>query len=170
MNAAIVWVAQYLLFVLAALVGGLMLSGPARIRWRSITAGVLGLGILGLLIIIAAALHTDPRPFVVNPALHPLFPHAPDNGFPSDHSAAAGLLTALAWRLHTRASAIVAMGAALVATARVEAHVHHLQDVVAGLLLGALAGLIALTIVEAIYPRLRGRRETIADRLVGTDP
>lgn len=150
MDSVIVWVAQYLLFVLAAIVAGLVLTAPRARRWRSAAAGVLGLGVLGVLIVIVAALHTDPRPFVMDHSLHPLFVHAADNGFPSDHCAAAGLLTVLAWRLRAVAGGIVAVGAALIGAARVAAHVHHVQDVVAGLLLGVLAGVIAIAIVEMV--------------------
>lgn len=167
MNFVIVGVAQYLLFALAAVVAGLVCAAPRPVRWRSAAAGVLGLGVVGVLIVIAAALHTDPRPFVENPSVHPLFAHAADNGFPSDHCAMAGLLTALAWRLWAIAGGVVAVGAGLVAAARVVAHVHHVQDVIAGVLLGALAGLVAIAIVEAVHRRLvtkRGNRAVCANR------
>ena len=59
---------------------------------------VVGLTLVGVGIWLAASLHADPRPFVHDPASRALFPHAADNGFPSDHSAAAGLLTALVGR------------------------------------------------------------------------
>lgn len=113
----------------------------------------MSVGVVGVLIIVAAAIHTDPRPFVVDHTLHPLFAHGADNGFPSDHSAAAGVLTVFAWRLRALAGVILTGCAGLVAAARVAAHVHHVQDVVAGLLLGALAAVIAIAIVDAIYSR-----------------
>ena len=52
-------------------------------------ARVVALGIALVLIQLAAAIHTDPRPFVVDPSIKPLFAHAADNGFPSDHAVAA---------------------------------------------------------------------------------
>jgi membrane-associated phospholipid phosphatase len=159
MNSVIVWVAQDLLFVLAVVVAGLVLAAPYGARWRSAAAGVLSVGVVVVLIAIAAALHTDPRPFVVDRALHPLFAHGTDNGFPSDHSAAAGLLTVLAWRLRAFVGGIVAVCAGLVAAARVIAHVHHVQDVVAGLLLGALASLIAIAIVDGFHSLVTARRQ-----------
>jgi undecaprenyl-diphosphatase len=97
-NTLIVLIAQYLLFVLA-LVAGLIWLGldrPGKVRLAA--EAVLGLAVLGLGIRLAGTLHADPRPFVQNPSLHPLFPHPRDNGFPSDHAAAAGLLTALVLR------------------------------------------------------------------------
>lgn len=162
MDSVIIWVAQYLLFVVVVGVAGLVLAAPRRMRWRHAAAGVLGLGVVGVLVVIAAALHTDPRPFVVSPAVHPLFAHAADNGFPSAHSAVAGLLAVLAWRLRAAAGVIMAVSAALIAAARVDAHVHHVQDVVAGLLLGVLAGLVSIVIVEAIHSLRAGRPSRLA--------
>lgn len=159
MNLAVTWAAQYLLFVMAAVVAGSLLTAPRRVWASSVAAGVLGLALVGLFIVVGAAVYSDPRPFVLNPALHPLFPHAADNGFPSDHSAAAGLLTVLAWRLRAAAGAVVGAGAVLVAAARVAAQVHHVQDVVAGLLLGVLAGVAAVAVVHMIQSRRRGAQQ-----------
>lgn len=155
MDAVIVAVAQYLLFVLAAGTAAVVLLAPTWTRWSAVTAGLLGLGLLGLLILLAGALHADPRPFVVDPAVRPLFPHPADNGFPSDHSAAAALLAVVAGRVRRWAGGAVALGAVLIALARVLAHVHHVQDVVAGLLLGAVAGGVAVALVQAVAPRLQ---------------
>nr|WP_281371761.1 phosphatase PAP2 family protein [Petropleomorpha daqingensis] len=101
-------------------------------------------------------MHADPRPFVQNPSLHPLFPHPRDNGFPSDHAAAAGLLTALVLRYRRGVGVLVGVGAVLVAAARVAAHVHHLQDVVAGLLIGLAAGGLAILLTTVVVARLTG--------------
>ena len=104
----------------------------------------------------AAHLHTDPRPFVSDgtPAL---FPHPADNGFPSDHSAAAGLLAVLVARHRRVLGALVAAGAVVVAWARVAAHVHHAQDVVAGLGIGLLAGLAGIWLADLLVAVLERR-------------
>jgi undecaprenyl-diphosphatase len=115
---------------------------------------VLGLAVLGLGIWIAGRLHVDPRPFVQDPSTAPLFPHPADNGFPSDHAAAGGLLTALVLRHRRALGVLVGIGAVLVAAARVAAHVHHVQDVAAGLLLGLAAGAIAVLLTGIAAARL----------------
>jgi undecaprenyl-diphosphatase len=89
---------------------------------------------------LAAHVHADPRPFVHDPRSTPLFAHPADNGFPSDHAAAGGLLTALVFRYRRALGILVGVAAVLVSVARVAAHVHHVQDVVAGLLIGLVAG------------------------------
>jgi membrane-associated phospholipid phosphatase len=99
----------------------------------------------------------DPRPFVQAPSSPPLFPHAADNGFPSDHGAAGGLLAALVTAHKRAVGAVVAVGAVLIAAARVAAHVHHVQDVVAGLAIGVAAGVLAVWTVNRIVA-VRARR------------
>jgi undecaprenyl-diphosphatase len=101
--------------------------------------------------------HTDPRPFVENPHVKPLFEHAPDNGFPSDHSVAAGLIAALVLMRRHLVGELFAVGAALIAWARVAAHVHHLQDVLTGLALGAAAAVIAAFVVGWLLARFGPR-------------
>jgi undecaprenyl-diphosphatase len=154
----IVDVAQYLLFVLAAVAAVVWLTLGRTGRFTLAVQAIVGLALVGAGIWLAASLHADPRPFVHDPASRPLFPHAADNGFPSDHSAAAGLLTALVFRYRRWLGVLVAAGAVAIAWARVAAHVHHAQDVIAGLGIGVLAGVLGLVIVEVGATALRGRR------------
>jgi undecaprenyl-diphosphatase len=154
MNALIVAVAQYLLFGLALLAGltWLTLDRPGKLRLA--VEAVLGLAVLGLGIWIAGSIHVDPRPFVQDPSTAALFPHAADNGFPSDHAAAGGLLTAVVLRHRRALGVLVGIGAVLVAAARVAAHVHHVQDVTAGLLLGLVAGAAGILVTRIAAARL----------------
>jgi len=154
-NALIVDVAQYLLFVLAAVAAVVWLTLDRRGKVLLAAQAVIGLALVGIGIWLAGKLHTDPRPFVHDPASRPLFAHPADNGFPSDHSAAAGLLTALVFRYRRWIGLLVAAGAVAIAWARVAAHVHHLQDVVAGLGIGVAAGVLGLLVVELAATRLR---------------
>jgi membrane-associated phospholipid phosphatase len=156
-NTVIEWAAQYLLWVMAAGFAGVW-------AFREDRSGRIALGLsaaIGLLLALAfmyaaKSVHHDPRPFVQNPGIRPLFGHSADDGFPSDHSVAAGLLTALiAWR-HRVVGLVFAVCAVLIAWARVAAHVHHLQDVAAGLALGVLAGAVAIGAVRFL---LRDRTE-----------
>jgi membrane-associated phospholipid phosphatase len=157
MNTLIVDVAQYLIFVLAVAAGIVWLTRNRPEKWTLAASAVVGLALVGIGIWLAAALHTDPRPFVSDPHSAPLFPHPADNGFPSDHSAAAALLTVLVLRYQRLVGVLIAVGAVLVAVARVAAHVHHAQDVVAGLAIGALAGAVAVVAVEWAARSVRGR-------------
>ena len=152
MNTAIAAAAQYLLYLLAAVAfvvwvrldnrGKLVLAGQA----------VAALVLVGIGITVAAALHVDPRPFVHDPNSRPLFAHVADNGFPSDHSVAAAMLAALVFAYRRVLGVVAAVGAALMGVARVAAHVHHGQDIVAGLLIGAVAGFVGVWLVSRVGP------------------
>src|SRR4051812_43906748 len=150
MDTVIAWLANYLLWALAAAAavhGVVRERGSGRLA--AVAAAGVGLGLTLVFITLAAKLHTDPRPFVQNPELHPLISHSADNGFPSDHSAAAGLIAMLVTLRDRRFGAVLWAAAIVVAVARMAAHVHHLQDVVAGLTLGALAAVLATALVRA---------------------
>jgi membrane-associated phospholipid phosphatase len=157
MDTLIVIVAQYLLYVLVAIAGLVWLTGSRRHKTVLTAEAVLGLVLVGVGLWVAGHLHTDPRPFVHDPASKPLFAHAGDNGFPSDHSAAAGLLTVLVVRYQRVLGLIVAAGALLIAWARVAAHVHHAQDVIGGLAIGACMGVLAVWAVSLLATALRRR-------------
>lgn len=159
-NTLIVILAQYLLYVLVG-VAALAWWTSSRPKVLPTTEAVLGLVLVGIGIWVAGRLHTDPRPFMHDPASTPLFTHAAGNGFPSDHSAAAGLLTALVFRQKRLVGVLVATGAVLIAWARVAAHVHHAQDVIAGLAIGGAAGALAIWLVSLLTATLRGRGLTV---------
>lgn len=153
-------VAQYLLFVLAAVAGVLWLTLARGDKLRFAVEAGIGLAVVGIGIWVAGSLHVDPRPFVHDPASAPLFPHAADNGFPSDHAAAGGLLTVLVIRRNRVVGLLVGLGALLVAIARVAAHVHHAQDVVAGLAIGVASGAVAIGLTGLLAAALARRGTT----------
>jgi undecaprenyl-diphosphatase len=160
-NTLIAFLANYLIFGMAAVFAMLWLFlDPRATKLLVAGSAVAGLLITFALILLAAKLHTDSRPFVQNPSLHPLIKHAADNGFPSDHSAGAGLIAALAvWR-HRVLGAILGAAAIVVAAARVAAHVHHVQDVVAGLAIGVVAAALGILLASAFIARRSHRVET----------
>jgi membrane-associated phospholipid phosphatase len=167
MHTLIVWAAQYLLWVMG-------IGFVAVWLWREDRAGklelaadaVVGVVLMVVFLYVAKSVHHDPRPFVRDPNVKPLFGHSRDDGFPSDHSLASGLIAILVlWRHRLLGLPFVAAAGAI-AWARVAAHVHPLQDVVVGLVLGGLAGLIACLVVPAALAR---RRSSSAGAAVGRD-
>lgn len=155
MDNLIVWTAQYLLYVMCAVFALVWLAGENnRGRLELLLQAVIGLICCGIFIYVAGKLHDDPRPFVQNPSLTPLFSHAADNGFPSDHSVAAGLIATLILLRHRITGAVLWLFAAGIAASRVAAHVHHVQDVVAGLVLGVIAAAIGVLLARLILHRI----------------
>ena len=157
MNTLIVVVAQYLLYGLVVVAGVLWVTRSRRDKAVLTGEAIVGLILVGIGIWLASALHSDPRPFVHDPASKPLFLHPADNGFPSDHSAAGALLAALTFRYKRWLGVIVGVAAVAVGTARVAAHVHHGQDIVAGLAIGVIAGALAIWLIGLLTAELRRR-------------
>lgn len=151
MDGLISWIAQDLLWVMVAGFAAVwFFAEPAGGKLQLGLQAVIGLVFALAFLYIAQNVHHDPRPFMQNPHIKPLFPHAPDNGFPSDHSIAAGLIATLVLIRHRLIGLLFAAAAAAIAWSRVAAHVHHLEDVVAGLLLGALAAAIAVALAKPL--------------------
>jgi membrane-associated phospholipid phosphatase len=145
-------VAQGGLYVVAALavVVWLSVSRPEKVALA--VEMVVGLVVVAILVKVAGMAHDDPRPFVVDPSVHPWFSHPADNGFPSDHTAV-GSVTAFVVLCHRRAAGLgLLVLAVLIGAARVLAHVHHTEDIVAGLVIG----LVAAAVGVLVWGRVRG--------------
>lgn len=156
-NTLIVIVAQYLAYavVLAAVVVWLLLGNADKVALAAQAIFALVLALIGIKI--AGAIHYDPRPFVVNPGLTPLFHHAPDNGFPSDHTTFAVTIALLVLAYRRVVGTVLLVVALAIGAARVAAHVHHVQDVITGALIGLLAVLIAVGLWRLVAPSLTRR-------------
>src|SRR5664280_3310431 len=65
-------------------------------------ATLIAMVLLAVGVKVAGMVWADPRPFQIDPSIHPSIAHATDNGFVSDHSALAAALSGLvsAWRRH----------------------------------------------------------------------
>ncbi|MGH3284034.1 MAG: phosphatase PAP2 family protein [Streptosporangiaceae bacterium] len=163
--------AQYLLFIMVAGFAAFWLFCTDRAgKLRLGGAAVIGLILAAVFLVLAGKLHSDPRPFVQNPRLHPLFQHARDNGFPSDHSIAAGLIAGLILFRSRPWGALFALAACCVAAARVAAHVHHVQDVVAGLILGGIAAAIGYYAAGVVLAILQSRTSLPLDPTQPREP
>jgi membrane-associated phospholipid phosphatase len=95
------------------------------------------------------AAYQDPRPFTVD-HVKPLFAHAPDNGFPSDHAMLAALVVGAVAFISVWWSLPLAALAVLVDWARVGAGIHHAADVAGSSLFVAGAALVALLLAPAV--------------------
>jgi undecaprenyl-diphosphatase len=157
MNTLIVAVAQYLLYLILAAAAVIWLYLPRHEKVGLAVQTILSLVILVVLIKVVAGIHADPRPFVVHPSIRPLFAHPPDNGFPSDHTALAATVALLVMMYRRWLGALLLAASIVLGAARMAAHVHHGQDIVAGLLIAALAVGIAAATWRWVQPRLPRR-------------
>lgn len=162
MDTVIVAIAQYLLFgvLVAAGVAWLFLPRHEKVEFALMAVGAVVLTVA--LIWLAAALHYDPRPFVVNPAVKPLFAHVADNGFPSDHTAVAATVALLVLARRRVLGVVLLIASVLIGVSRVAAHVHHAQDIVASIVIALVAVAAAEVVWRWSKPRLPERLATLA--------
>ncbi len=157
MDSLIAAVAQYLLFLILAAAAVIWLFLPRPDKVGLAMQAVVSLVIAVVLVKLAGAIHTDPRPFVVDPSIKPLFAHPGDNGFPSDHTALAATVAPLVMTYRRSLGAVLLAASILVGAARMAAHVHHGQDIVAGVVIAVLAVGIAAATWRWARPRLPQR-------------
>jgi len=120
-------------------------------------AGLVAAAFVGVLVTVAGALWTNPRPFVVD-GVAPLIAHPADNGFPSDHTALGFAVAGVVTWFDRRLGVVALVLAALLGVCRVLAHVHHVPDVVGGALVGLLAaalGVLGARVATALWDRAR---------------
>ncbi len=163
MHDAVSLIAQAGLYVVALLAVCVWLTVTRPEKVAMAVEMVVGMVAVAILVKLAGALHTDPRPFVENPSLHPWFSHSADNGFPSDHTAVAAVTSFVVAGRRLKAGTALLVVTVLLAVARVLAHVHHVEDVVAGGVIGlaaAIVGALAWRAVRDVAWVRRVSRET----------
>jgi len=146
MDTLVSAVAQFLPILVPVAAAAIWLTLPRREKAGLAVQAVLAVVVVMALIQLAAGLHSDPRPFVVDPTVRPLFAHPADNGFPSDHTALAATVALLVMLYRRKLGAILLSASVIAGAARVAAHVHHVQDIVGGLLVAVVTVAIVATV------------------------
>ena len=132
MDSLTVFGAKYLIFIVAAVAVIFTLLSPKRIRNDIIKLAIFSFPVAFLVAFIASHFYYDTRPFVVENA-PPLIPHAPDNGFPSDHTLYAMVTAAIIFAQNRTVGISLAILAIFVGVSRIAASVHHPIDIVGSL-------------------------------------
>ncbi len=117
--------------------------------WQLILGGLIALALAR----ISGHFYYDTRPFV-REHVAPLFAHAPDNGFPSDHALLTSFLAFATFRYAKPVAVALTANALLVSWARVAAKVHSPIDIVGSFVFS----LIAVLFVDWLDRRRRRRR------------
>jgi undecaprenyl-diphosphatase len=146
----IVIVAQYAIYAVAvgAVIAWLLVRLPEK--YTLAAQAIVTMILVAILVKVAGAVHTDPRPFVQDSSLKPLFPHPADNGFPSDHTALTFGIATIVF-VYRRAIGVVLMVISLgIGAARVAANVHHVQDIIAAVAIGVVAALLSMLLTRPL--------------------
>ncbi|MBC7565134.1 phosphatase PAP2 family protein [Candidatus Saccharibacteria bacterium] len=148
MQFLIIITAQYLLYALLLIAFIWLVTFTGKKKWRIVMFAVAA-GLISILLAkVGAYFISDPRPFTQG--LVPLFSHAPDNGFPSDHTLLAATLAFVvavySWRLGT----VLFVGTLAIGGARVAANVHHIADIIGAIVIAGIATLIVWVVSKGL--------------------
>jgi undecaprenyl-diphosphatase len=149
MHEIIIVVAKY--FLVLSLLGTayIVYKIPGRERLRFVLLIIIG-GIISLALAkIASHFIHDPRPFVQG-NFTPLIVHAPDNGFPSDHTLLTAFLGFAVLSKSRKVGSILLAIALLIGLSRMAAGVHHSWDILGSFIIGGIGCIIAYYIVQFI--------------------
>jgi undecaprenyl-diphosphatase len=157
MDSVIIFCAKYLFLTVVLLLGFVWLkTGKTKkieLATAAIMAGILAYGLMKT----AGWLYYDPRPFVTQ-HIKPLVPHGSDNGFPSEHTVFTMMVSSVIYLYDKRLGFIAFAIALIVGISRVLAHVHSPVDILAGLLIGAVAGVAGYYIAKKLVEQLIKQR------------
>jgi undecaprenyl-diphosphatase len=148
----IVALAQYAILFIPLLVVATFLQLDIHQKKRLFLTLIIGSVVGFILLKLASLLYYDPRPFM-NSDIQPLFKHAADNGFPSDHTTLSALAAFIVLAFSRKIGIVMTILAITIGSARVFAHVHSWIDILGGLFVAGLAAYIAVTVQKAIISR-----------------
>jgi undecaprenyl-diphosphatase len=133
--------AKYAMILSFVVAGGYFLKVPREEQKRMVLFAALALPLIYLTSLIASALYDNPRPFVVG-NFTPLIPHAPNNGFPSDHTLLVSAIAAVCSFYSRRVGVILWVIALYVGISRVYVGVHHPVDIVGSAVIAVTVSLL----------------------------
>lgn len=140
MDQVIIFCAKYLFLAVPAIFVVVWLRAKKHQRLEQSLAIVLAVIFAGIMDKIAGKLFYDPRPFV-SQNVTPLISHSADNGFPSEHTLFCFTFATLIFIYNRNLGAVALVISAIVGISRFAAHVHSPIDILAGAIIGTLAGL-----------------------------
>jgi undecaprenyl-diphosphatase len=126
--------AKYL-FVLSFIIAGIyFLRQPRELKKKMLLSGLTSLIVIFCLALLAGVLYNNPRPFVIE-HFTPLIPHAPDNGFPSDHTLLTSAIASVIFFYNKKVGLLLLCISIIVGLSRVYVGVHHPIDIIASIII-----------------------------------
>ena len=131
MNGFVEFGAKYLIFIIAFVAVMFTLVSDRTARNRTIALAVMAFPVALLMAWVAGLLYYHTRPFVIE-GVQPLFPHAPDNGFPSHHTMLAMATSAIVFVCSRKVGLLLGIMAILIGISRMIAKLHYPVDILGG--------------------------------------
>lgn len=152
LNNLIIFGAKYLLVVIVIIAFWYFIKQSQSNKKQIIIFALFVFPLAYLASRIMACFYYDPRPFVDGNII-PLFPHKPDNGFPSDHALLSAAIAAVIFYFNRKIGWLLLILAVLVGAARVLAGVHHWIDIAGSIIIALLISFLAYKFLLPITPR-----------------
>ena len=138
MDTLTLFEAKYLVFIIVIIAGVYWLTLPKEQKVRMFVFGVITAVVAFALTRLGGAIYFDPRPFV-DSAVTPIYPHAANNGFPSDHTALAFTAAATVFYMNKKFGLVLLFLASLVGASRVLGYIHSFTDILGSIVFVAIA-------------------------------
>lgn len=155
MHAILLFGAKYLLYIIVLFAFIFWLRQQRDQKLKIAVFGIITALTTYLLMKLGGSLYFDPRPFVSNPSLIPLYPHIVDNGFPSDHAALSASVAFTLLVASRRLGAILLVLALFVGVSRVIGNIHSPIDILGSFIFAALGATVAYFASPKILAMLR---------------
>lgn len=154
MHFIILFIAEYAIIVVGLIAAVYWLTLSKKNKIRFIIFGIIA-GLVGLVLMkVGAAIFYDPRPFVSHNVI-PIYPHANDNGFPSDHTALAAVIAVTVYAFSKRLGLTLFVFALAIGLARVLGYIHSPIDIVGSIVLAVSAALVAYYLTPKLMEKLK---------------
>lgn len=159
MDSLIIFCAKNLIYlmILLAIIYWFILKTEQKKHF--IVFGIVSGIVAFILAKIGGALFYNARPFV-SEHVQPLIQHAANNGFPSDHTLLAMVITVTVFSISRRWGIGFMILTIIIGSSRVFAYVHHPIDIIGSIVFALVGGVAAYYLVPKISKRFRKTRPT----------
>ena len=153
MDTLTLFEAKYLVFIIVIIAGVYWVTLPKEQKIKMFVFGVITAVVAFALTRLGGAIYFDPRPFV-DSAVTPIYPHAANNGFPSDHTALAFTVAAAVFYMNKKFGLVLLFLASLVGASRVLGYIHSFTDILGSIVFVAIAYAFAYYFTPKILSKI----------------
>jgi undecaprenyl-diphosphatase len=154
MNSFFIFGAKYLYLLVPLIAMVHFLWQSKETQKKMLIFAIIALPLAYLVAKFVGYFYYDPRPFVQGNFI-PLIPHAPDNGFPSDHMLFVSAIAATWWYFNRRISFVLWTIATLVGISRIGVGVHHPIDIIGSVVIAMLCAAITPKIIHFFHNHIK---------------